>query len=75
MIGGTKHSKVTDFHDVLLVLKTLLTHKVNQWQKGRFIGGGEHNAVEVKEALDLFALGEQCFRIRNKTTLVNSSVR
>lgn len=49
---------MTDYQDVLLVLRTLLTHKVNQWEKGRFLGGGEHNKVEVKEALDLFALGE-----------------
>ena len=59
MIGGKRHSTVTDFQDVLLVLKTLLTHKVNEWQKGRYLGGGEHNTFEVKEALDLFALGEE----------------
>ena len=58
VVGGKRHSKVADYQDVLLVLKTLLTHKVNQWQKGRFLGGGIHNSVEVKEALDLFALGE-----------------
>lgn len=44
---------------MLLVLKTLLAHKVNQWQKGRFLGGGDHNKVEMKEALDLFTLGEE----------------
>ena len=58
VVDGKHHSMVADFQDVLLVLKTLLTHKVNHWQKGRYLGGGE-NTVEVKEALDLFALGEK----------------
>ena len=43
---------------MLLGLKTRLTNKVNHLHKGRFLGGGVHNSVEVKESLDLFTLGE-----------------
>ena len=32
---------------------------MNQWQKGRYLGGSDHNKIAVKEALDLFTLGEE----------------
>ncbi|KAF8462290.1 hypothetical protein BDZ91DRAFT_828583 [Kalaharituber pfeilii] len=55
--GGTRHSKVDDQRDIMLIVNLLLKEGVGKFSMGRWSTGTKSSPVEIKESLDAYGEG------------------